>query len=1363
MKLSHTLVYSFLSFFIVTAVFSQNNTRNSNNNSNKKIRVGAITGGSDNICAGSKTQFIIANHVNHSDHSGKWSVSNTQLATVTNKGLVTALKSGVFTLKYDSNDSRCEGDSYRTITVNAGAAVNVTGPSVICINSTTVLSPTTGGTWSSSNSVIASVSSSGVVRGISPGSATFIFTKAGGCASLPTSAVTVSAAPTVNITGANSICINGTTKLSPTTGGTWSSSNTRIASVSNDGIVTGLSVGSATFTFTKIGGCMSLPTRAVIISSCPVGNITGPSVICVNGTTTLSPTTGGTWTSSNKAVATVTNLGVVKGISAGSATFTYTKTGTCSSLATPAVTVNSIPVVSVTGSSSICINGTTKLSPTTDGTWSSSNTRIATVSNDGTVTGLSVGSATFTFTKTGGCTSLATRAVTVNSCPVGSITGPSAICIDGTTTLSPTTGGIWTSSNKAVATVTNSGVVKGISVGSATFTYTKTGTCSSLATPAVTVNASPVVSITGSNSVCIGGTTSLSPTAAGTWSSSNPAVATVNNSGVVIGVSAGTATFTFTKSDGCASLPTAAVTVNGNLAASISGANAICINSTTTLSPSTGGTWSSSNPAVATVNNSGIVTGVSAGTATFTFTKSDGCASLPTAAVTVNGNLAASISGANTICINSTTTLSPSTGGTWSSSNPAVATVNNSGVVTGVSAGTATFTFTKPDGCASLPTAAVTVNGNLAASISGANTICINSTTTLSPSTGGTWSSSNPAVATVNNSGVVTGVSAGTATFTFTKPDGCASLPTAAVTVNGNLAASISGANTICINSTTTLSPSTGGTWSSSNPAVATVNNSGVVTGVSAGTATFTFTKPDGCASLPTAAVTVNGNLAASISGANTICINSTTTLSPSTGGTWSSSNPAVATVNNSGVVTGVSAGTATFTFTKSDGCASLPTAVITVNTNPTVRAIIGGSNITVGSTTQLENNTTSGVWSVTNISGSATVSTTGLVTGITVGTVKINYTVEKEGCKGSATPYEITINETTVLKSIAGPDTVSISQSSVPFQNETAGGIWSVKNGSGAATVTPQGVIQGTKEGTVEIVYTFTDAYGVTNSVSKEITVLSPCTATNSNSLVVQKLFQNLVRHLYNRACKADAATQINGSNPAELIALKPYIKNSIADKIYNFSYLKTDNDRVSISFSFSPASGSDVVYTGNITANCPTDADVINGLAVVLNSYNSYNDLFHYANGSGTEEVLFEVKNIDFCPNAVYKPVAGKIIASIEKPTTSDNISFSFEQELMTLSAKKTSSLFSASDKSISYTTAINLIYKWLFYELDNVTPRETITDPIALQRFSIPGNYRVILIVKDENGFETTFYRDVIVTQTCEPIIGKIIITN
>jgi hypothetical protein len=62
-----------------------------------------------------------------------------------------------------------------------------------------------------------------------------------------------------------------------------------------------------------------------------------------------------------------------------------------------------------------------------------------------------------------------------------------------------------------------------------------------------------------------------------------------------------------------------------------------------------------------------------------------------------------------------------------------------------------------------------------------------------------------------------------------------------------------------------------------------------------------------------------------------------------------------------------------------------------------------------------------------------------------------------------------------------------------------------------------------------------------------------------------------------------------------------------------------------------------------------------------------------------------------------------------------------------------------------------------------LDNVTLKETITTPIALQKFPIPGNYRIILIIKDKNGFESTFYKDVIVSQNCDPIIGKLKILN
>jgi len=84
-------------------------------------------------------------------------------------------------------------------------------------------------------------------------------------------------------------------------------------------------------------------------------------------------------------------------------------------------------------------------------------------------------------------------------------------------------------------------------------------------------------------------------------------------------------------------------------------------------------------------------------------------------------------------------------------------------------------------------------------------------------------------------------------------------------------------------------------------------------------------------------------NPTASITGTNSIIIGATTTLSPTSGGTWASSDETVATVTNEGVVTGVSTGIATFIFTASTtGCSSLPTPEITVIAG--VAQIMGGS-----------------------------------------------------------------------------------------------------------------------------------------------------------------------------------------------------------------------------------------------------------------------------------------------------------------------------------------------------------------------------------------------------------------------------------
>ena len=158
----------------------------------------------------------------------------------------------------------------------------------------------------------------------------------------------------------------------------------------------------------------------------------------------------------------------------------------------------------------------------------------------------------------------------------------------------------------------------------------------------------------------------------------NPTTSDAGNYDVIVGGTCGTITSNV-------------VTVTVNAKPIVTAPLAVCIGSTITLSPITGGTWTSSN-ANATVTNAGVVTGVTAGTATFTFTNTATGCSATTGSVTINALPV--VSAGSQVCIGSTITLSPTTGGTWISSN-ANATVTNAGVVTGVTAGTATFTFYK--------------------------------------------------------------------------------------------------------------------------------------------------------------------------------------------------------------------------------------------------------------------------------------------------------------------------------------------------------------------------------------------------------------------------------------------------------------------------------------------------------------------------------------------------------------------------------------------------------------------------------------------------------------------------------------------
>ena len=143
------------------------------------------------------------------------------------------------------------------------------------------------------------------------------------------------------------------------------------------------------------------------------------------------------------------------------------------------------------------------------------------------------------------------------------------------------------------------------------------------------------------------------------------------------------------------------------------------------------------------------------------------------------------------------------------------------------------------------------------------------------------------------------------------------------------------------------------------------------------------------------------------ITGNNSVCVGASTTLNDATGGgLWSSSDPAIATVDqSSGVVTGVSAGSATISYTVAS---VYVTVLISVNTLPDPGTISGGTGVCILSSISLTESVSGGVWSTAN--SIATVSSTGVVTGNAIGADAIQYTVTNS-CGSSTASTTVTVN----------------------------------------------------------------------------------------------------------------------------------------------------------------------------------------------------------------------------------------------------------------------------------------------------------------------------------------------------------------
>ena len=369
----------------------------------------------------------------------EWYSSDTNIATVSSEGIITAIGKGTCTITCKAADgygteSTCKVTVKQQVSSialnNKTASLWVGGANTLKATVTPAIANNTAVEWYSSDNNVATVSSEGIITAIGKGTCTITCKAADGYGTESTCKVTVkqqvssialnNKTATLWVGGANTIKATVTPAIADNTAVVWNSSDTNVATVSSEGIITAVGKGTCTITCKAADGYGTESTCKVTVkqqvSSIALNNKT--ATLWVGGTNTIKATvtpaiannTAVEWYSSDTNVATVSSEGIITAIGKGTCTITckaadgYGTESTCKITVKQQVTSIDLGIENLTmtcGTEKTLIPVITPSNADVQTLiWKSSDNSVIDVTPEGVLTAVGPGTATITCTST---------------------------------------------------------------------------------------------------------------------------------------------------------------------------------------------------------------------------------------------------------------------------------------------------------------------------------------------------------------------------------------------------------------------------------------------------------------------------------------------------------------------------------------------------------------------------------------------------------------------------------------------------------------------------------------------------------------------------------------------------------------------------------------------------------------------------------------------------------------------------------------------------------------------------------------------------------------------------------------------------